>query len=180
MSAPHSTLVPGVDRCQRPVADSDSDVRVPVPPPGRAPQTWGPRPGPCTLVVNVLFQTARGYTAACFPDGERQTGHRVATRNSGRRPTACRPGARENGPRPAGSPSVRLREGWVQLAARCRPPAQVGGQACLRRGAAAHPPLPLEALYGPRAGGVRDLRCLAAHLGLRHARARVGAPGEQE
>jgi hypothetical protein len=54
---------------------------------------------------------------------------------------------------PAGSPGIRLREGrgtWEAVRRRLR---RGRGEACLRRGAAAHPPLPLEAPYSPRVAG---------------------------
>ena len=62
-----------------------------------------------------------------------------------------------------------------------------GARTCLRRGAAAHPPLPLEARYNPpRAAGIRDLsggsesRCLRARLaGLGRDRAPESRQGEE-
>jgi hypothetical protein len=84
-------------------------------PPGRAPQTWGPRP--CALSVRVLFQTARVHTAACLPDGrvsEGQAGHGVANLNSGRRSTTRRPGGRAHTPRPP--PPQRPPAGGVSTA----------------------------------------------------------------
>ena len=56
------------------------------------------------------------------------------------------------------------------------------GGTCRRRGAAAHPPLPLEARYNPpRAAGIRDLTGGSESLGLRARLAgldRVSAPQE--
>ncbi len=144
-SAPRCTHVPGVDRWPT--------------------VTNGWTPGPCSPdlgspavhpIGQRLAQAARVYTATCLPDGlvsESQTGHRLA--NSGRRSATCRPGCGK-GPRPAGSPSVRLREGSHPKPSDAGCLRRGPCQTCQRRGAAAHPPLPLEALYSPP----RTARCV--------------------
>jgi hypothetical protein len=107
MSAPRSTLVPGVDHWPTVTYGLPPRPCSPSGVPGRAPY-W-----------SASIQTARVYTAACLPGGrvsEEQAGHVVA--NSGRRSTTCRPGAWENGPHPTGSPSIRLRGGVRALGRR--------------------------------------------------------------
>ena len=82
-----------------------------------------------------------------WPVSERQTGHRWRTPADDRRPAASA-GSRCPG---LGSPmasACRARGGSGERLRLRVPAARPRGETCLRRGAAAHPPLPLEA---PRA-----------------------------
>ena len=131
--------------------------------PGHAPH-WSTRIG----------QRGRGERGNLLPSGrvsERQTGHRST--NSGRRSTTCH--RSEGGPSlrlPQGPPAERAAGLSAATAAAC---GERGRGTFRRRGAAAHPPLPLEAhYYPPRAAGIRDLKRARESRDLRARSARPG------
>lgn len=150
----------------------------------QGPSTYGRPPRPCPPRLGVPGHAPHWSTrnchgaevnvAACLPSGrvsEGQTGHRST--NSGRRSTTCR--RSEGGPSlrlPQGPPAERAAGLTAATAAAC---GERGGRTCRRRGAAAHPPLPLEAhYYPPRAAGLRDLKRGRESRDLRARSARPG------
>ena len=139
---------PGVPRRVGPRAEPYGAV-----PPAVLPERWGPRPR--TPLVNRDSSNRAGvHVATCCLEagsvrGKQDTGRRTPADDS---PPVAAGGEVST---PLAPPGVHLpcaRRVWARVWR--RPAEWPAGGTCRRRGAAAHPPLPLEARYNPpRAAG---------------------------